>query len=413
MSKKFHAAFVPLIAVVACAALPATTRAEPAWYACKGVPKETGNFTTIGCATEKASSNFEKTLISNINSAVLVTSKLKASTKAVLKTAGGGVECSALTDESYLWNQRDRGRGITEVSFTGCTATGEISTCTVATPILLEAYTRLEEVAGPKDYDKYFSVGEEPFTEVTLTGCAAEGKYPVTGTARGEIPAGGTGGKVQKFNAGEKTLKFLGKEAEFTGETETEGAAKTEGIFLGVGLKEFASTNGEYPVEVLGRNPTGTSHGFYVTEGTVACKRVEFYANPNLEPLDVTMTLEPKYSECEATIAKVKYPTEVTAECPKLFVQITGSFDFFGGGCVLRVKEIGCVITIPEQGPLTVVGYSNVAGPKSEIKMSFFLGGIGYTTKGCGIAAGGVGEYFGVLKAKGYKGLTQVGIEVR
>ena len=39
------------------------------------------------------------------------------------------------------------------------------------------------------------------------------------------------GGKVQKFNAGGKTLQFLGEEAEFTGETEQEGEAG-EGIFV-------------------------------------------------------------------------------------------------------------------------------------------------------------------------------------
>jgi len=232
MSKKLYALFVPLLAVVALVAVPAAAQAAPQWFLCKKVAAGTGKFTTISCGTEKAASNFEKVLVGNLSSAVLVTSKNVAGVNAVLKTATGSITCTTVTDESFIWNRGGRGRDINEVEFSGCTAAGALAGCTVATPIVVEASTRLEEEAA-KFYNKYFAVSEEPFTEVTLSGagCAAVGTFPVTGTARGEIATGGTGGKIQKFNAGEKTLKFLGAEAEFTGETEQEGPGGA-GVFV-------------------------------------------------------------------------------------------------------------------------------------------------------------------------------------
>ena len=217
MSKKLYAAFVPLLAVVAFVALPAVAQAQPQWYLCKEVEKEKGEWTTIKCEVKKAKSNFELFKIGNLSSAVLATSKIKAGTKAVLsfKTKKASIECSTVTDESWLWNFKSRGRDINEVEFTGCKTAGEISTCTVTTPILVEASTRLEEEGG-KIYDKFFQVSEEPFTEITLSTCALEGTYKVTGTTRGEVA-----GKVLKFSG--ETLKFGSEKAEFTAETEQEG----------------------------------------------------------------------------------------------------------------------------------------------------------------------------------------------
>ena len=111
------------------------------------------------------------------------------------------------------------------MKFTGCTAGGAIAGCTVAEPISLRVQTALIEEGG-KIYNVYSPVS----ASVTLTPSPpCPGTSTVTGVARGEIPVGG--GKVQKFNAGEKTLKFLGEEAEFEGETEQEGVAG-EGIFV-------------------------------------------------------------------------------------------------------------------------------------------------------------------------------------
>jgi hypothetical protein len=229
MSKKLYAAFVPLLAALAFAAMPAVAQAAPEWEACKEVAKETGKFTTIKCNVEKAKSNFEKILIGNLGSAVLVASKNVAGKKAVLKSATADIECTTVKDESWLWNSRGRGRDINEIDFSGCKGSGAVAECKVAEPIVVEASTRLEEESG-EIYNKYFAVSGEPLAEITLSGatCPAPGTFPVTGTARGEIAVGG--GRFQKFNPGEKTLEFGGP-AEFTGETEQEGPGGA-GIFV-------------------------------------------------------------------------------------------------------------------------------------------------------------------------------------
>ena len=222
MSKKLYAAFVPLLAVVAFVALPAAAQAAPQWYRCVKVAAGTGKYEDAKCE-KKVAGNYEKKLIGNLSSAVLAISKNKTGTKAVLsfKTKKASIECTTVKDESWLWNFKSRGRDINEVEFTGCKAAGEISTCTVTTPILVEASTRLEEEGG-KIYDKFFQVSEEPFTEITLSTCALEGTYKVTGTTRGEVA-----GKVLKFSG--ETLKFGSEKAEFTAETEQEGS-EGEGI---------------------------------------------------------------------------------------------------------------------------------------------------------------------------------------
>ena len=216
MSKKLYAAFVPLLAVVAFVALPAAAQAAPQWYLCEKVAEGAGKYKTNKCEIlEKG--NYEWKKIGNLSSAVLATSHIKAGTKAVLsfKTKKASIECSTVTDESWLWNFKSRGRDINEVEFTGCKTAGEISTCTVTTPILVESSTRLEEESS-KIYDKFFPVSEEPLTEITLTGCALEGTFKVTGTTRGEVV-----GKVLKFSG--QTLQFGSEKADFTAEIEQEG----------------------------------------------------------------------------------------------------------------------------------------------------------------------------------------------
>ena len=233
MPKRLLIGLAPLLAVAAFAVMPVAAQAAgPQWYVCQKVTLKTGKFTKINCAIEKAESNFEKVLIGNLSSAVLVVSKHVAGHKAVLRAPkiASGIECEIVKDESWLWNSRMRGRDINEIEFSKCKGFGGLEKCTVAEPIIVEAATRLKEVAG-KIYNEYSAVSGEPLTEWTLSGaeCPAPGTNSVTGTVMGEIAAGG--GKFQKFNAGELTLEYLGEKAEFEGETEQEGAGG-EGVFV-------------------------------------------------------------------------------------------------------------------------------------------------------------------------------------
>jgi hypothetical protein len=228
--RKLYAVLVPLFAMAAFVAVPAIAQAQPQWEVCKEVAKETGSFSEIKCATPKTKGNFEWTKPVGVTAAVLVNSKNVSGKSAKLKTPGGSITCTTVKDESYLWNRALRGRDINEVEFTGCTTAGALAGCKVKEPIVVEAATRLEEEAATKKiFNKYTPVSGEPFTEITVEGTCTvpAGTYPVVGTARGEMTEHEN---KQKFNAGEKTLEFLGEKAEFEGETEQEGAAKKEGI---------------------------------------------------------------------------------------------------------------------------------------------------------------------------------------
>jgi hypothetical protein len=229
--KKLYAAFVPLFAVIAFVAVPAAAQAQPTWEACKEVAAGKGKFTTNKCTVEKASSNFEWEKVGNISSALLTDTKNVAGTVAVLENEEktGGIECKKVEDESWVWNRAGRGRDINEVFFTECKGILGLEKCTVTVPIVVEAYTRLEEEAG-KIYNKFFPVDGEPFTEITLAGAECPvpaNTYPVTGTARGEMTAHGN---RQKFNAGAFTLEFLGHKSEFRGEVEAELSPSKGGV---------------------------------------------------------------------------------------------------------------------------------------------------------------------------------------
>src|ERR1017187_7170514 len=232
MPKRLLIGLAPLLAVAAFAVMPVAAQAAgPQWYVCQKVTLKTGKFTTIKCTIE-GEGNFEKVRIGNLSSAVLVVSKNVAGHKAVLRfpKIASGIECEVVKDESWLWNSRMRGRDINEIEFSKCKGFGLLAKCTVAEPIIVEAATRLKEVAG-KIYNEYSAVSGEPLAELTFSGaeCPAPGTNSVTGTVMGEIAAGG--GKFQKFNAGELTLEYLGEKAEFEGETEQEGAGG-EGVFV-------------------------------------------------------------------------------------------------------------------------------------------------------------------------------------
>src|ERR1017187_6839922 len=115
MSKRLLIGLAPLLAVAAFAVMPVAAQAAgPQWYVCQKVTLKTGKFTKINCAIEKAESNFEKVLIGNLSSAVLVVSKHVAGHKAVLRAPkiASGIECEIVKDESWLWNSRMRGRDI-------------------------------------------------------------------------------------------------------------------------------------------------------------------------------------------------------------------------------------------------------------------------------------------------------------
>ena len=236
MSKNLYAAFMPLLAAIAFAAMPAAAQAiEPQWEVCTEVVKETGKRATIKCETEKAKSDFEWKLVGNLSSSVLTLTQ-NVSGKTILleneaKTAG--ITCETAKDESYVWNRASRGRDINEVEFSGkCKGVGGLAACSVTEPIVVEAATRLEEEAATKKFfNKYSAVSGEPFTEITLSGATCPKGNPVTaqvaGTARGEVPERSS---KQKFNGGEFTLTLFGEKWEITGEVEMEGAARKEGI---------------------------------------------------------------------------------------------------------------------------------------------------------------------------------------
>jgi hypothetical protein len=228
--RKLYAVFVPLLAVVAFASVTAAASAAPQWQVCKA--KTGGKFTTIACSTEGTPKSFEKETIGSLlkNEQVQTTSKNIGAV--TLAGEAGGISCTTVADKGFIWNSRGRGRDIDEIEFSGCTGTGGLATCTVTNPIIAEAATKLEESGGVVT-NKYSAVSGEPFAEVTLANkgtevCPAPGTFPVTGTAVGTFT--GTSGKVQKFSG--KTLTFLGKEAEFKGETEEEGTSGGAGIFV-------------------------------------------------------------------------------------------------------------------------------------------------------------------------------------
>ena len=224
--RKLYALLLPVLALVAFASVTAAASAAPEYELCKEVTKETGKFTTIGCTTEKAKSNFEKELVGNLSNGVVTTSKNKSGTVAVLKAGESGIECTVVADEAYIFNRAGVGRDLDEISFTKCKATGALASCTVAEPIEVEANTILEETGGVI-FNKLTPPTGEPFTEVDLTGTGCPGKVPVTGTVKGEFT--GKSGKIEKFKGGE--LKFGTTAAEFEAEIENEGP-KGAGIFL-------------------------------------------------------------------------------------------------------------------------------------------------------------------------------------
>ena len=157
MSNKRYAVFVPLLAAVAFAVIPAVAQAAPEWYACQKVAAKTAKFTKINCKTEKAESNFEKVKVGEFPGVTVISANVLGK-EAVLTAAAGGITCKKIADKGVLWNEELEsgvvGRAFNVVKFSECTATGGLVGCTISQPIRLRVNTALTEEGG-KIYNVY------------------------------------------------------------------------------------------------------------------------------------------------------------------------------------------------------------------------------------------------------------------
>jgi hypothetical protein len=101
MSKRFYAAFVPLLAVVAFAAMPATSQAAFHWYTCKHEATATHKFSDSECQKEVANTGNWEWVRLPFNSAktqVITFGKL------TLKSSNGIEITCKKVDAGNIWN---------------------------------------------------------------------------------------------------------------------------------------------------------------------------------------------------------------------------------------------------------------------------------------------------------------------
>jgi|SRR5579875_1046912 len=105
------------------------------------------------------------------------------------------------------------------IKFTGCTV-AEPSGCKTTSEIKTTATKTELEVEGEKVFDKYTPESGETFTTIPIEGCAVEGSYKVTGSARCEIQSPKTEAVEKECAFSSSTgskLKFGANTATFTG----------------------------------------------------------------------------------------------------------------------------------------------------------------------------------------------------
>jgi hypothetical protein len=157
-----------------------------------------------------------------------VTAHLKSGTKAILKSAlPGGEEIELESPKisgkggDLFANNKDLAEEITFletkiVKPVGCTSQASVVIVPVVTELVVE---------GGKVFDLYTPKSGTEFSTITLTGCAAEGKYKMTGQTRCEIrePNIEAENKLCLFSsatAGKVGLKFGTEPATLTAEPE-------------------------------------------------------------------------------------------------------------------------------------------------------------------------------------------------
>src|ERR1035441_4850727 len=187
MSKRFYAAFVPLLAVVAFAAMPATSQAaESHWYTCKHEATATHKFSDSECQKEVANTGsweWKRLPFTSAKTQVITFGKL------TLTWSNGIVLTCKVIEAGNIWNGTEATAGQDNIEafvFYECKVVGA-ATCKVKEPIEFTFNDELTVFKGEPG-EIFEPVEGKLFVAITITGCSVEGKYEVTGKQQCELP---------------------------------------------------------------------------------------------------------------------------------------------------------------------------------------------------------------------------------
>ena len=142
--------------------------------------------------------------------------------------------------------------------------------------------------------------------------------------------------------------------------------------------------------------------------GTISCKKATFTGTEFLLSGQATVTVSPAYSEC--TFLGVSGVVVNMNGCTYKFNEPQGSASPFTGtvtvlcpaGKKITFSAAECTVEVGEQGPLSTLTYTNLAGPPKAVKVVANVSGITYTASGVGCPLGekNDGTYKGTAIAK-------------
>lgn len=205
MSRKIYAMLLPVLAVVAFAAVPAVASASKVYGACGGAGS------SVQCPTGQAFTEF--TLFGESVAAK------KMSTSFVLKAGEESITCTALVGGGAMWNEGSPTVGHSHIvlRFGKCTAAGAVlgAACTAAKPI--NGNETIEGVVT----DTVTKEGNPANVTIKI-----ESGFPVEcgGTLIGTVSGTAVGEQAEKKSilafSGASGLSFAGKASTITGEVE-------------------------------------------------------------------------------------------------------------------------------------------------------------------------------------------------
>jgi hypothetical protein len=217
--KKLMLSVVPLLAVIAFAAMPAMASAAT---------KEYGTCATGTPETKPPCKTGEKfTAFKGKTEFTAVTGK-KVSAKFVLEAEGSvaGIECTSYTSAGKEWNESGVGQSEETLTFDECKGTGALAGCEV------NPTTAKHEITGVVTN----VVLSETEIEIKVVSgfnvkCGTTEEGNVTGSAKGTQALSSN---VTKFpaKATEFNLKFAGLDSSITGEAETVTTTGSKKVFI-------------------------------------------------------------------------------------------------------------------------------------------------------------------------------------
>ena len=172
---------------------------------------------------------------------------------------------------------------------------------------------------------------------------------------------------------------------------------------------KFKTTTEEYPATAKAKSTN--THTFKIGGTSVECKKATFETG-ELTAASETLEIPAAYAECKA-FGFVS--AEVKMNGCKFKFHTNREVDIVAcGGKSIEIVAATCTVKVAEQSKLKEAKFKNIGTTPKEVEVEAKVIRIKYTTnKGFGCPAEGeADEYSGKAVAKGFKGATQVGIEV-